>query len=58
MKNETQDRSVTIRIKKELYQMLTNIAIDKSVNEGKIIKISEIIRETLENLVKDEKINN
>lgn len=58
MKNETQDRSVTIRIKKELYQTLTNVAINKSINQGKIIKISEIIREALENLVKNEKINN
>jgi hypothetical protein len=58
MKKETQDRSVTIRIKKDLYQSLTNIAINKSVNEGNIIKISEIIRIALENYIKDEKINN
>jgi metal-responsive CopG/Arc/MetJ family transcriptional regulator len=58
MKKETQDRSVTIRIKKDLYQSLTNIAINKSVNEGNIIKISEIIRIALENYIKDENINN
>jgi hypothetical protein len=58
MKKETQDRSVTIRIKKDLYQSLTNIAINKSVNEGNIIKISEIIRIALENYITDEKINN
>ena len=58
MKKETQDRSVTIRIKKDLYQSLTNIAINKSVSEGNIIKISEIIRIALENYIKDEKINN
>jgi hypothetical protein len=58
MKKETQDRSVTIRIKKDLYQSLTNVAINKSVSEGNIIKISEIIRIALENYIKDEKINN
>jgi hypothetical protein len=52
MKKETQDRSVTIRIKKELYQDLTNLAIAQSVKEGKIIKVSEIIRVALENIEK------
>lgn len=50
MKKETQDRSVTIRIKKELYQDLTNIAISKSVKEGRVVKVSEIIRIALENI--------
>jgi hypothetical protein len=57
MKEETQDRSVTIRLKTELYQTLTNIAINKSVEEGRIVKVSEIIRLALENLKQDEKIN-
>jgi hypothetical protein len=52
MKKETQDRSVTIRIKKELYQDLTNKAIAQSVKEGRIIKVSEVIRVALENLEK------
>ena len=50
MKKETQDRSITIRIKKELYQDLTNMAIAKSVKEGRVVKVSEIIRVTLENI--------
>lgn len=41
------DRSVTIRIPAETYEKLTKEAIDKSVKENKIIKISEIIREKL-----------
>lgn len=49
MKKETQDRSVTIRIKKELYQYLTNMAIAQSVKENRVVKVSEIIRVTLEN---------
>jgi len=51
MEKETQDRSVTIRIKKEIYQKLTKIAIDKSTEKGEIVKISEVIRFALEKLV-------
>jgi hypothetical protein len=51
-KEETQDRSVTFRIKKELYQALTNKAIEASVEEGRIVKVSEVIRIALEKLVK------
>lgn len=51
MKTELQDKSITIRIKKELYQDLTNMAISQSVKEGKIIKISEIIRNAIQNMV-------
>jgi len=51
MEKETQDRSVTIRIKKETYQKLTKIAIDKSIENGKIVKISEIIRMALGNFI-------
>lgn len=49
MTNNNMDRSVTIRIKKELYQELVDKAIIKSVKEGRIVKVSEIIREKLEN---------
>ena len=53
MKKEiNQDRSVTFRMKKELYQALTNKAIEQSVKEGRIVKVSELIRITLEELVK------
>jgi hypothetical protein len=53
MKNKTtQDRSVTFRIKKDLYQELTNKAIQQSLKEGRIVKVSEIIRFTLEESVK------
>jgi hypothetical protein len=41
-------RSVTIRIEQEIYDGLVKDAIERSVKEGKIIKISEIIREKLE----------
>lgn len=52
MEKETQDRSVTFRVKKELYQALTNKAIKQSVIENRIIKVSELIRITLEQSVK------
>ena len=41
-------RSVTIRIEQEIYDGLVKEAIERSVKEGKIIKISDIIREKLE----------
>jgi hypothetical protein len=49
MTKNSQDRSVTIRIKKELYQELVDLTISKSVKEGRVVKVSEIIREKLEN---------
>lgn len=52
MKKENQDRSVTIRVKKELYQGLTNKAIAQSIKEKKIIKVSEIIRLAIEKFIK------
>ena len=52
MEKENQDRSVTFRVKKDLYQALTNKAIQQSLKEKRIVKVSEIIRLTLENLVK------
>lgn len=48
MKKNSKDRSVTIRIPMVDYDKLVKEAIDRSVKEGRIIKISEIIREKLE----------
>lgn len=42
------DRSVTVRIKSEVYQELVNLAIERSVKENRVVKVSEIIREKLE----------
>lgn len=50
-KKENKEKLVTIRLEKELYQKITNKAIEASVVEGRIIKVSEIIREALKNLV-------
>lgn len=44
---ENKDRSVTIRIEQEVYQKLVDETLKRSVDEGRIIKISEIIREKL-----------
>lgn len=51
MEKENQDRSVTFRVKKDLYQQLTDKAIQQSLKEGRIVKVSEIIRITLEKSV-------
>ena len=40
-------RSITIRIEQEFYDKLLKEAIDRTVLENKIIKISDIIREKL-----------
>jgi len=40
-------RSITIRIEQEVYDKIVKEAIDKSVIENKIIKVSDIIREKL-----------
>ncbi len=45
MKNN--DRSVTVRVPIEVYEKLTKEAIEQSVAEGRIVKISEVIREKL-----------
>ena len=47
MKENSKDRSVTIRINKDVYQRLVDETLERSVKEGKLIKISEIIREKL-----------
>ena len=44
-------RSITIRIEQEVYDKIVKEAIDKSVIENKIVKISDIIREKLEKLL-------
>jgi hypothetical protein len=44
----SKDRSVTIRINKDVYQRLVDETLERSVKEGRLIKISEIIREKLE----------
>jgi hypothetical protein len=49
---ENKEKSITIRLGKDLHQQIINKAIEASVKEGKIVKISEIIRIALENLVK------
>jgi len=41
-------KSITIRIEQEVYDKIVKEAIDKSVIENKIVKVSEIIREKLE----------
>lgn len=48
MKENSKDRSVTIRINKDVYQRLVDETLERSVKEGRLIKISEIIREKLE----------
>lgn len=45
---EKKGKSVTFRMTNELNEKITKIAIDRSVKEGKIIKVSEVIREILE----------
>jgi len=46
-------KSVTFRMTHDLNKKLTDMAIARSVKEGKIIKVSEIIREILEKEVGD-----
>ena len=47
-----QDRSLTIRLNSELYQKCIDKALKKGVKEGKIIKISDIVRFFIEEGVK------
>lgn len=46
------DKSLTVRIPKELYQKYLDIAIKKSNKERRIVKVSEIVRQALENYIK------
>jgi len=48
MKEDNKDRSVTIRINTDVYQKLVDETLERSLREGRLIKISEIIREKLE----------
>ena len=52
MKKGNQDRSLTIRLNSELYQKCINKALEMGLKEGKIVKISEIVRVFIENGVK------
>ena len=46
-KNE-KDKHLSIRFSSELYQKYVDEAIKRSVQEKRIVKVSEIIREVLE----------
>jgi hypothetical protein len=41
-------KSITFRINSEVYDKIVKLAIERSVKEERIVKISEIIREKLE----------
>lgn len=41
-------RSITIRIEQEVYDKILKEAIERSVIDNKIVKISDIIREKLD----------
>ena len=45
-------KSLTVRIEQEVYDKIVKEAIDKSVMENKIVKVSEIVRQALENYIK------
>lgn len=44
-----QERPVTIRITDNLYQHYVNKALKRGQKEKRIVKISEVLREVLEN---------
>ncbi len=46
MKNK-KDRSVTVRVEIDVYERLTMEAIERSVKEKRIVKVSELIREKI-----------
>lgn len=48
MKTKIKDRPVTIRLPEMLYQTYINKALTQGQKEKRIVKISEVIRETLE----------
>lgn len=50
--NMDKDKSLTVRIPKEIYQQYLDIAIRKSNEERRIVKVSEIVRHALENYIK------
>ena len=47
---KTENRTVTFRISKELYQKCLDMALDRSKEENKMINISDIIRDAIEKL--------
>jgi transcriptional regulator of met regulon len=47
MKENAKDRSVTIRIPVKLFDELTQEAIRRSVEENRLVKLSEVIREKM-----------
>jgi hypothetical protein len=51
MQKTNKDKSVTIRIKGDTFQKLTNMAIQQSVEQGRIVKMSEIIRVAIDKIV-------
>jgi hypothetical protein len=52
MKKKNQDRSLTIRLNSDLYQKCINRALKEGAKEGKIIKVSDIVRYFIEEGVK------
>jgi hypothetical protein len=52
MEKENKDRSVTLRIKADLYQKCINKALKIGLKEGRIVNISEAIRIFIEKGVK------
>lgn len=50
---EKKDKHLSVRLDCELYQKYVDKAIKRSVDSGRIVKVSEIVRETLEEGVSD-----
>ena len=50
-KNKEEYRTLTFRLSKSLYEKCVNEAIERSVKENRIIKVSEIIRESIEKTI-------
>jgi hypothetical protein len=48
-----QAKTVTFRIDAELYQKCIKLSIEKSQKEGRIVKLSEIIREAITTWLKN-----
>lgn len=42
-----QAKTVTFRLDSELHQKCTKLAIERSVKENRVVKLSEIIREAI-----------
>ena len=48
MKNK-KEKAISLRLSTELHEKYTQEAIKRSVEEGKLINVSEIMREVLKN---------